>query len=63
MTANTEGLHERTWVDAELEDSFDEELEMEIDDERTYDKLRGITLERPAPAIERRQYFRELLRL
>ena len=25
---------EQSWVEAELEDSFDEELEMEIDDER-----------------------------
>ncbi|MAO54197.1 MAG: polyphosphate kinase 2, partial [Rhodospirillaceae bacterium] len=25
---------QQTWVEAELEDSFDEELEMEIDDER-----------------------------
>lgn len=63
MTANAEGLQERTWIDAELEDSFDEELEMEIDDERTYDKLRDITSARQGPTIERRTYFRELLRL
>ena len=25
---------EKSWVEAELEDSFDEELEMEIDDDR-----------------------------
>jgi polyphosphate kinase len=63
MTANPEELREKTWVDAELEDSFDEELEMEIDDERTYDKMRGITSARPGSTIERREYFRELLRL
>jgi polyphosphate kinase 2 len=63
MTASAEELQEKTWVDAELEDSFDEELEMEIDDERTHDKLRGITSARQGPTIERRTYFRELLRL
>ena len=54
---------EKTWVDAELEDSFDEELEMELDDERVIQKLRGITKRKHKPAIERRVYFRELLRL
>ena len=43
-------------------DSFDEELEMELDDER----LEAIAREMgqtPAPGMDRRQYFRELLRL
>jgi polyphosphate kinase 2 len=54
---------ERTWVDAELEDSLDEELEMELDDERIAEKLRSITSRKHESAIERRVYFRELLRL
>ena len=34
---------DRSWIEAELEDSFDEELEMEIDDERIARELRQIT--------------------
>ena len=34
---------ERSWVDLELEDSFDEELEMELDDDRIARELRNIT--------------------
>jgi len=63
MTASTDDLLGKTWVDAELEDSFDEELEMEIDDERVREELRQITGARQGPTIERRTYFRELLRL
>ncbi len=54
---------ERSWVDAELEDSFDEELEMEIDDERVSEELKSITALRRRSSVERRTYFRELLRL
>jgi len=57
------GAEEQSWVDAELEDSFDEELEMEIDDERIAEELRQITTLRHKSPIERRRYFRELLRL
>ena len=63
MTANSDGDREKSWVDAELEDSFDEELEMEIDDERVSHALHSITTEPEGPTIERRTYFRELLRL
>ena len=38
-----------SWVEAELEDSFDEELEMEIDDLRVAEELRGITDLRHSP--------------
>ena len=54
---------DQSWVDAELEDSFDEELEMEIDDERIAAELREISDHRVKSAIDRRTYFRELLRL
>ncbi len=54
---------EKSWVEAELEDSFDEELEMEIDDERIAKCLRDITDQRQDSALDRRIYFRELLRL
>jgi len=63
MTANSEERDQKTWVDAELEDSFDEELEMEIDDERVIRELHGITSAKEGPTIERRTYFRELLRM
>ena len=53
----------KSWVEAELEDSFDEEYEMEIDDERIVEALKDIrTPDRP-PELERRVYFRELFRL
>lgn len=53
----------QSWIDAELQDSFDEELEMELDDERSYAALRQLTDARHKSAIPRRTYFRELLRL
>lgn len=54
---------DKSWVEAELEDSFDEELEMEIDDERIARELRQIAGTRHKPAIDRRTYFHELFRL
>jgi polyphosphate kinase len=53
----------KSWVDAELEDSFDEELEMEIDDARVAHELRQITDLKHKSTLDRRTYFRELLRL
>jgi polyphosphate kinase len=53
----------RSWVDAELDDSFDEEFEMEIDDFRVAEELRSITDLKQKSTLERRTYFRELLRL
>jgi len=54
---------EQSWVDAELQDSFDEELEMEIDDERIARELRDITEFKHKSTLARRTYFRELLKL
>ncbi len=54
---------ERSWVDEELEDRLDEELEMELDDERVLRELRQIKSFRRESTIDRRVYFRELLRL
>jgi polyphosphate kinase len=53
----------KSWVEAELEDSFDEELEMEIDDLRVAEELRQITDLRRKSSLERRFYFHELFRL
>ncbi len=54
---------DRSWVEAELQDSFDEELEMEIDDERVAKELRSISELRHKSSLSRRTYFHELLRL
>ena len=51
------------WLEEELQDSLDEEIEMEIDDERLEETLREIVGAEPAPTLERRTYFQELLRL
>ena len=63
MSTNIEDPKEKDWVEAELEDSFDEEFEMEIDDERVDKELRAITDLKHVSAIDRRTYFRELLKL
>jgi len=52
-----------SWIDAELQDSFDEELEMEIDDLRIARELQSITDLKHKSALPRRAYFHELLRL
>jgi polyphosphate kinase 2 len=54
-------LHRR--LERELLDSYDEELEMELDDQRFEDVLSRTPEEKQAAAIKRRHYFRELLRL
>ncbi len=54
---------DKSWIEAELEDSFDEELEMEIDDERIARELKSITDHRHKSTIDRRFYFHELFRL
>ena len=61
MTQKPNDLSRR--IDAEIVDSFDEELEMEIDDERLAKVLDGLA-ERPEPeTFERQVYFKELFRL
>ncbi|MEQ9491618.1 MAG: polyphosphate kinase 2 [Alphaproteobacteria bacterium] len=54
---------ERDWVELELEDSFDEELELEIDDVRISRELRMIAGLKTKSELDRRTYFHELLRL
>ncbi|MDJ0942479.1 MAG: polyphosphate kinase 2 [Kiloniellales bacterium] len=63
MSTETREPREQSWVEAELEDSFDEELEMEIDDERIARELRTITDLKHTSTLERRFYFHELFRL
>ncbi|HWA47658.1 MAG TPA: polyphosphate kinase 2 [Dongiaceae bacterium] len=54
-------LHQR--VDEEIADSFDEELEMEIDDERLARVLHGLSENPEAETLNRHLYFEELFRL
>ena len=52
-----------SWLDDQLEDSFDEEYEMEIDDLRSLKEVEALTDLKPQSALDRRTYLRELLRL
>ena len=63
MTAPPQSDPPRSWIDLELEDDFDEELETEIDDGRIPPELRALLATRQKSSIERGVYFRELLRL
>ena len=54
---------DRSWLDLELLDDFDEELEQEIDDDRIPAALREGGLGQARRGLDRRVYFRELLRL
>jgi len=52
-----------SWIDNELADILDEELELEIDDLRFAEDLPDAAHAVDESAIDRRTYFRELLRL
>jgi len=52
-----------SWLQRELQDDFDEELEQEIDDGRLPPELRTLLANRRVSTMDRGQYFRELLRL
>ena len=56
-------IRNRTWLDLELEDNFDEELEMELDDQRIARELRDVEAWKTRPSMNRRDYFEALLRL
>ncbi|HTC09072.1 MAG TPA: polyphosphate kinase 2 [Acetobacteraceae bacterium] len=63
MPTEQSGLDTRSWLELELEDDFDEELEYELDDNRIPLELRALAQHRKKSAIDRATYFRELLRL
>jgi len=63
MTTDKTSMTETSWLNRELDDDFDEELEHEIDDRRLPPELRALLEQRPASTLERGLYFRELLRL
>jgi polyphosphate kinase 2 len=58
-----EGVDARDWLEAELLDSLDEEAELELEDTTLSLEVARIYKERHPEQIERRVYFRELLRL
>lgn len=47
----------------EMADSFDEELELELDDDRLVKLMDGMADQPAGPALDRKLYFRELFRL
>ncbi|TWB14073.1 polyphosphate kinase [Nitrospirillum amazonense] len=53
----------RSWLDIELEDDLDEELEQAVDDVRIPPELRALMERRQKSTLDRHTYFRELLRL
>jgi polyphosphate kinase 2 len=53
----------RDWIDIELEDSLDEELEMEIDDLRIKQELKTIANLKHKSTLDRRVYFHALFEL
>ncbi len=63
MNNSSDGTADKTWLDLELEDNFDEELEMELDDNRIARELRDIEAWKTKPSMARRAYFESLLRL
>ncbi len=53
----------RAKIRADLVDSFDEELEMELDDERLDKLLDGMSEHPEIEGVDRKLYFKELFRL
>ena len=63
MTKRSETSDLAHQSDAEIADSFDEELEMEIDDERLAKALEGLAEKAEPEGLDRTLYFKELFRL
>ena len=61
MKHNAKPIHDR--IHHEMLDSFDEELELEIDDERLDKVLAEISEHPDRESLDRRLYFKELFRL
>ncbi len=63
MTDPTNDGESRSWLEIELEDDLDEELEQAIDDARVPPELRKLLENRKKSTLDRNTYFRELMRL
>jgi polyphosphate kinase len=53
----------RSWLEIELEDDMDEELEQALDDARVPPELRSLLEKHQKSTLDRHTYFKELLRL
>ena len=53
----------RSWLEIELEDDMDEELEQAVDDARVPPELRALLEKRQKNTLNRHTYFSELLRM
>ena len=53
----------RSWLELELEDDLDEELEQAVDDARIPPELRALLKQHEKSSLDRHTYFTELLRL
>ena len=62
MTNDSDEL-KNDWLKAELEDSFDEDYELELEDAALSAEIAKINPHKQEPTIERGQYFRDLLAL
>ena len=63
MTTDPQNGPETSWVDVELQDDLDEELELEGDDTRIPAELRELLARHKKSSIDRHFYFNELIRL
>ena len=63
MAPEDDKLSTRARIEAEMADSFDEELEMELDDDRLSQLLEDASEHPKQQAVDRRIYFKELFRL
>jgi polyphosphate kinase 2 len=63
MGKGNQGDTPRSWLQLEMEDDLDEELEQEIDDSRLPPELRELLGRRERSTLDRKFYFSELLRL
>ena len=63
MNPNSKDYIEKNWINAEIEDSFDEELELEIDDHRVPPQLRHLIDKNQKTTLERRVYIKNLIQL
>src|SRR5271155_3052086 len=63
MTDAANGANMRKLIDADLQDTLDEEIEMELDDHRLQTLQDGTNARDADDGIDRQHYFQELLRL
>lgn len=63
MSTGNDEKDMKSWLDLELEDDLDEELEHQLDDSRIPAELRALLDVHKKSSIDRATYFRELLRL